>query len=105
MIGGGARNPAIQQLAPAVLGADVLVPEPAEYVALGAARQAAWALAGTDRPPTWRLRRPRSSPPQRLRMSGRSTACCATPPWIGDPGGALQVAEPVHRGHLGVVHP
>jgi xylulokinase len=31
----------------------VLVPEPAEYVALGAARQAAWALAGTDAPPGW----------------------------------------------------
>jgi len=53
MIGGGARNPAIQQLAPAILGADVQVPEPAEYVALGAARQAAWALLGQDRPPAW----------------------------------------------------
>jgi xylulokinase len=53
MIGGGARNPAIQQLAPAILGVDVEVPEPAEYVALGAARQAAWALAGTPHPPTW----------------------------------------------------
>jgi len=28
-------------------------PEPAEYVALGAARQAAWALAGTPDPPAW----------------------------------------------------
>jgi len=54
MIGGAARNPAIQHLAPAILGADVLVPEPAEYVALGAARQAAWALAGTRQPPIWR---------------------------------------------------
>lgn len=53
MIGGGARNPAIQQLAPAILGVDVEVPEPAEYVALGAARQAAWALAGTPHPPSW----------------------------------------------------
>ena len=26
---------------------------PGEYVALGAARQAAWALAGTAHPPTW----------------------------------------------------
>jgi xylulokinase len=53
MIGGAARNPAIQQLAPAILGADVLVPQPAEYVALGAARHAAWALAGTPGPPDW----------------------------------------------------
>jgi xylulokinase len=53
VIGGAARNPAIQQLAPAILGADVSLPEPAEYVALGAARQAAWALAGTAEPPAW----------------------------------------------------
>ena len=53
MIGGGARSEAVQQLAPAILGADVFVPAPGEYVAFGAARQAAWALAGTPQPPTW----------------------------------------------------
>ena len=53
MIGGAARNPAIQQLAPAIFGTDVLVPAPAEYVALGAARQAAWALSGAAEPPDW----------------------------------------------------
>ena len=53
MIGGAARNPAVAQLAPAIFGTDVLVPEPAEYVALGAARQAAWALSGQDEPPDW----------------------------------------------------
>jgi xylulokinase len=31
----------------------VVVPEPAEYVALGAARQAAWALSGAAEPPAW----------------------------------------------------
>jgi xylulokinase len=31
----------------------VTVPAPGEYVALGAARQAAWALGGTAQPPTW----------------------------------------------------
>jgi xylulokinase len=40
-------------LAPAILGVNVLVPAPAEYVALGAARQAAWALAGSAAPPSW----------------------------------------------------
>ena len=45
LIGGGARSRAVQALAPAVLGLPGLLPEPAEYVALGAARQAAWALA------------------------------------------------------------
>jgi xylulokinase len=53
LIGGGARSSAVQQLASGVLGVPVLVPEPGEYVADGAARQAAWTLAGGDEPPAW----------------------------------------------------
>ncbi|MEW2359022.1 xylulokinase [Spirillospora sp. NPDC029432] len=53
LIGGGARSAAVRALAPAILGTPVTVPEPAEYVALGAARQAAWAAAGTPEPPAW----------------------------------------------------
>ena len=53
LIGGGARSEAVCRLAPGIFGAPVAVPEPAEYVALGAARQAAWALAGTAGPPDW----------------------------------------------------
>ena len=53
LIGGGARSAAVQALAPAIFGTPVTVPEPGEYVALGAARQAAWALAGTPEPPRW----------------------------------------------------
>lgn len=53
LIGGGSRSAAVRQLAPGILGTPVLVPEPAEYVALGAARQAAWALARTPGPPQW----------------------------------------------------
>jgi xylulokinase len=45
LIGGAARSPAIRAIAPAIFGLPVAIPEPAEYVALGAARQAAWALA------------------------------------------------------------
>ncbi|WP_396657025.1 xylulokinase [Microbacterium sp.] len=41
LVGGGAQSPAVREIAPRVLGLDVEVPEPAEYVALGAARQAA----------------------------------------------------------------
>ena len=41
------------ELAPGIFGHPVAVPEPDEYVALGAARQAAWALAGTPEPPDW----------------------------------------------------
>jgi xylulokinase len=36
-----------------VLGLDVQVPTPGEYVADGAARQAAWVLSGADEPPAW----------------------------------------------------
>jgi len=53
LIGGAARSSAVRAVAPMVFGAEVVVPEPGQYVALGAARQAAWALAGGDRPPAW----------------------------------------------------
>jgi xylulokinase len=53
LIGGAARSPAVLALAPLVLDAPVVLPDPAEYVALGAARQAAWALSGAEQPPTW----------------------------------------------------
>jgi xylulokinase len=51
LIGGAAQNPAVAAIAAQVFGIPVLVPEPAEYVAAGAARQAAWALTG--RLPDW----------------------------------------------------
>ncbi|HEY3952310.1 MAG TPA: xylulokinase [Streptosporangiaceae bacterium] len=53
LIGGGARSAAVRALAPGIFGTEVVVPEAAEYVAVGAARQAAWALAGTAGPPPW----------------------------------------------------
>ena len=53
LVGGAASNPAVRTLAPAIFGRPVTVPVPGEYVALGAARQAAWALAGTSEPPSW----------------------------------------------------
>ena len=53
LIGGGARSKAVRHLAPAIFGRPVLIPEPAEYVATGAARQAAWLLANTPEPPEW----------------------------------------------------
>jgi xylulokinase len=54
LVGGGARSRALREIAPAVFGMPVLAPNPAEYVALGAARQAAWALRGSPRPPAWK---------------------------------------------------
>ncbi|HEX6935505.1 MAG TPA: xylulokinase [Actinomycetes bacterium] len=53
LVGGGARSEAIRLIAPAVLGCPVVVPPPGEYVADGAARQAAWVLRGGDEPPHW----------------------------------------------------
>ena len=43
-------------MAPALFGVPVAVPEPGEYVGLGAARQAAWVLSGGDQPPAWEVR-------------------------------------------------
>jgi xylulokinase len=55
LIGGAARSEAVRRIAPAIFGVPVTVPQPAEYVALGAARQAAWALSGAASPPDWPL--------------------------------------------------
>ncbi len=53
LVGGAAASPAVREIAPTVFGVPVTVPEPGEYVADGAARQAAWVLAGGEQPPEW----------------------------------------------------
>ncbi|GAA1795449.1 xylulokinase [Luedemannella flava] len=53
LVGGGARSEAVRRIAPSVFGCTVLVPPPGEYVADGAARQAAWVALGGDEAPTW----------------------------------------------------
>ncbi len=53
LVGGGARSAAVREIAPALFGLPVLVPPPGEYVADGAARQAAWVASGVDTPPAW----------------------------------------------------
>lgn len=55
LIGGAAKNPAVSQIAAALFGREILVPAPGEYVANGAARQAAWALLGSESAPIWDL--------------------------------------------------
>lgn len=54
LIGGAAASRAVREIAPALFAATVAVPTSSEYVGVGAARQAAWALAGSADPPTWR---------------------------------------------------
>jgi xylulokinase len=53
LVGGGAQSTAVQQVAAQLLGRNVSVPRPGEYVADGAARQAAAALTGQF--PQWEL--------------------------------------------------
>ncbi|SFB31741.1 xylulokinase [Amycolatopsis marina] len=58
LIGGAAQSAAVRAAAPAVFGVPVAVPPPGEHVAIGAARQAAWALSastssGQADPPRW----------------------------------------------------
>jgi xylulokinase len=53
LVGGGARSEAVRRIAPTILGHPVIVPAPGEYVADGAARQAAWTLAPAPAPPAW----------------------------------------------------
>ncbi|MFI5782093.1 FGGY family carbohydrate kinase [Nocardia sp. NPDC051570] len=53
LIGGAAASPLVAGIARDLFDLAVTVPEPREYVALGAARQAAWALAATPAPPEW----------------------------------------------------
>lgn len=53
LIGGGARSAVVRAIAAGLLGASVVVPAAEEYVATGAARQAAWALSGLPQPPDW----------------------------------------------------
>lgn len=83
LIGGGARSEAVRALAPGIFGVPVDVPPPDEYVALGAARQAAWALAGTPEPPEW----PRpgtqryEAPPQPAIAERFAQLRDATAPW------------------------
>ena len=78
LIGGAARSAAVRRIAPAIFGVPVTVPEPAEYVALGAARQAAWAVSGAAEPPSGRRpgrrrvhRRAGSAGPRAVRRAAR----------------------------------
>ncbi|MDR7302869.1 xylulokinase [Haloactinomyces albus] len=62
LIGGGSQSTAVRRIAPSLFGVGVEIPESSEYVARGAARQAAWAATGSDTPPDWPLRSEQHDP-------------------------------------------
>lgn len=53
LIGGAAANPAVGEIASTLFPVPVVIPPAGEYVADGAARQAAWILTGESTPPSW----------------------------------------------------
>ena len=55
IIGGAAKNSAVQQISADLFGKTIHIPAIGEYVADGAAKQAAWALSGKGYPPNWSL--------------------------------------------------
>ncbi|WP_026529393.1 xylulokinase [Haematomicrobium sanguinis] len=52
LIGGGSKSRSVREASASMFGVPVAVPQPHEYVALGAARQAMWAATGEL--PNWR---------------------------------------------------
>jgi xylulokinase len=53
LTGGASQSPAVHRIAAAVFGLPIVVTEAFESVAVGAAKQAAWALTGEL--PTWQV--------------------------------------------------
>lgn len=84
LVGGATASEAVREIAPAVFGTAVEVPAEGEYVALGAARQAAWALSGDAEPPVWT----------------RRTTDARKPPADPGPGAALRAAYAAAREQL-----
>lgn len=53
LIGGGSRSEAVRRIAPSIFARPVVAAQEGEYVADGAARQAAWVLTQAEAPPVW----------------------------------------------------
>ena len=69
LIGGAAKNSAVQQISADLFGREIYIPAIGEYVADGAAKQAAWALSGMENPPNWSLGEVMTVSPK-VRISG-----------------------------------
>ncbi|MFE0461782.1 FGGY family carbohydrate kinase [Kitasatospora sp. NPDC058965] len=55
LLGAVGRLPAVREIGSLLFGVPVVIPQAGDHAARGAARQAAWALAGTAEPPQWEL--------------------------------------------------
>jgi xylulokinase len=55
LIGGAAKNEAVQKITADFFAQTIHLPPTGEYVADGAAKQAAWALNESAQPPLWKL--------------------------------------------------
>lgn len=77
LVGGAARNGAVQQIASEIFGAPIQIPTPGEYVSEGAAIQAAWSLNGHR--PQWSqsVMKTVSAPPQPAVLGRYLTAISA----------------------------
>jgi xylulokinase len=53
LIGGAAKNKAVQEITASMFETSIYLPNTGEYVADGAAKQAAWALSGKNELPNW----------------------------------------------------
>ena len=94
MVGGGVKWASARRLAPAVLAVPVDVPEPGEFVANGAARQAAWILTGGSEPPMWEagpVERLEAAPQPAVRAAYDRAAALISDAPREDSGGVLRV--------------
>lgn len=70
LIGGAVQNPAVQKIAAQVFDFPVVIPSPGEYVARGAAVQAAWAITGKR--PEWPVAMDSTPEPDFQALIGRN---------------------------------
>ncbi|NBU37857.1 MAG: xylulose kinase, partial [Actinobacteria bacterium] len=84
LVGGAAGSAAVRAIAPLVFGVPVLLPAPGEYVADGAARQAASVLAGSM--PDWPVTIDAVTQPGTATARVRERYAEARAHWIGRPG-------------------
>jgi xylulokinase len=85
LVGGAAANPAVGAVAATMFPVPVVIPPAGEYVADGAARQAAWVLSGAAEAPAWtdirageaRVHEPRPEPSVRAQYADARTALYA----------------------------